>query len=167
MELLSFLRPGFLGPQVPCNIHQGSLWLGATGLFQSFCISIPQQWQYDNSYHSISSVDLKTMKTFALDKISLEHSMDQHRQISIQPPQLYSFNFLIVQLSHQHQEESIVNFTSIALFLVYLNDIILPDWTMNKILLECSTANSIQPRQFTMRQHHRATLLPATGRVHC
>ena len=74
---------------------------------------------------------------------------------------------LIVQLSHQHQEESIVNFTSIALFLVYLNDIILPDWTMNKILLECSTANSIQPRQFTMRQHHRAALLLATGRVHC
>jgi len=87
MELLSSHKPGFLGPWVPCNIYQGSLWLGATGLFQSFCISIPQQWQYDNSYHSISSVDLKTMKTFALDKISLEHSMDQHRQISIQPPQ--------------------------------------------------------------------------------
>ena len=38
---------------------------------------------------------------------------------------------------------------------------------LDKILLECSTASSIQPRQFTIRQHHRAALLPASGRIHC
>ena len=38
---------------------------------------------------------------------------------------------------------------------------------LDKILLECSTASSIQPRQFTIRQHYHAALLSTSGRIHC